>query len=344
MKNSSKILRGCCVGAGYFSRFQYEAWTRIPEVSITALCNRSLEKGKDLAAEYRIQGVYTDFATMLSTEKPDFVDIITPPETHFEYCKIAADLGIDIIVQKPLAPTQKEAEALVAYCHKKGIRLMVHENFRFQPWHRAIKQLIDNQAIGTLFSLNFRMRMGDGWQPDAYLARQPYFRTMPQLLIFETGVHYIDTFRYLAGDIDSVYAQLKKHNKEIAGEDAGMVFFNFKSGANGLYDANRYNESNAENARYTFGEFLVEGSKGSIRLYNDGTITLQELGKKETPHTYNPAKINFAGDCVYATQRHFVECLLHNKTFETSGDDYLKNIQVQEAVYASAKANQVQFV
>ncbi|NJN33027.1 MAG: Gfo/Idh/MocA family oxidoreductase [Saprospiraceae bacterium] len=335
------MLKGVCVGAGYFSRFQYEAWQRIPEVAITALCNRSLDKGRDLANEFNIPKAYTDFSEMLTTEKPDFLDIITPPETHFDYCKIAADLGIAIIVQKPLAPTQQAAIDLVNYCHAKGVRLMVHENFRFQPWHREIKQLLDNQVIGDLFTLNFRMRMGDGWQPDAYLARQPYFRTMPQLLIYETGVHFIDTFRFLAGDIDNVYAQLKKRNPDIAGEDAGMVFFNFTSGANGLYDANRYNESNAENARYTFGEFLVEGSKGAIRLFNDGKIKVQLLGEKETEHIYNPAKVNFAGDCVFATQRHFIDCLMGNKPFETSGEDYLKNIQVQEAVYASAKENRV---
>ncbi|MEZ4905365.1 MAG: Gfo/Idh/MocA family oxidoreductase [Spirosomataceae bacterium] len=348
MKNSNdgvfmgdKKWRGVCVGAGYFAQFQYEAWGRIEEVEIVALCNRNTEKGQEVAAAFDIKKVYTDFEKMLSIEQPDFVDIITPPETHFSFCKIAADLGVDIIVQKPLAPTLQEAQELVNYCQQKGVRLMVHENFRFQPWHREIKKLIDNEEIGEVFSLNFRMRMGDGWQQDAYLARQPYFRTMPRLLIYETGIHFIDTFRFLAGDIKSVYAQLKRRNPDIAGEDAGMVFFHFQSGASGLYDANRYNESNAENARYTFGEFLIEGSKGNIRLYNDGKITLQLLGQQEKEHLYKHQKINFAGDCVYFTQRHFIDCLIENKSFETSGEDYLKNIEVQEAIYSSNQANVV---
>ncbi len=73
---------------------------------------------------------------------------------------------------------------------------MVHDNFRFQPWHREFRRLLDAGAIGRLHSISCRTRMGDGWQPDAYLARQPYFRTMPQLLIYETGVHFIDVYRY----------------------------------------------------------------------------------------------------------------------------------------------------
>lgn len=344
MKNLNNPLRGVCVGAGYFARFQYEAWNRIPEVKIVALCNRNLEKGQEVAAEFGIKNVYSDFKRMLESEMPDFVDIITPPETHLEFCKIAANLGVNIIVQKPLAPTLLESEELVYYSENKGVRLMVHENFRFQPWHREIKKLIDNQTIGDLFQMNFRMRMGDGWQPDAYLARQPYFRQMPRLLIYETGIHFIDTFRFLGGEIESVFARLNKRNAEIAGEDAGIVFFNFKSKANGIYDANRYNESNFKDARYTFGEFLVEGSKGTIRLFTNGKITVQPLGETEEEHIYQHENRNFAGDCVYFTQKHFMECLLENKPFETSGEDYLKNILVQEAVYQSNKKNIVVYV
>jgi predicted dehydrogenase len=78
---------------------------------------------------------------------------------------------------------------------------VVHENFRFQPWHREIKGLLEAGTVGTrLHSLTFRSRPGDGWGPGAYLNRQPYFRTMPRLLLHETGVPFIDTFRYLAGE------------------------------------------------------------------------------------------------------------------------------------------------
>jgi hypothetical protein len=60
----------------------------------------------------------------------------------------------------------------------------------------------------TPYAQAFRMRMGDGWGEDAYLARQPYFRKMPRMLVYETGVHFIDTFRFLAGEIERVYCAL----------------------------------------------------------------------------------------------------------------------------------------
>ena len=88
----SQSLRGVCVGAGYFSRFQYESWHRMPGVEITAMCNRSVERAQPLADEFGIPKVYTidDFGAMLDAEKPDFVDIITPPNTHLELCREAA--------------------------------------------------------------------------------------------------------------------------------------------------------------------------------------------------------------------------------------------------------------
>ena len=334
-------LKGVCIGAGYFSRFQYEAWNRIPEVQITAMCNRNVERAQAIQREYGVPRHYTDYREMLEKERPDFVDVITPPDSHREMCRVAAELGIHVICQKPLAPTFAEAQQIVADARRSGIRFMVHENFRFQPWHREIKELLTTGVLGdTLHSLNFRMRCGDGWGDDAYLARQPYFRTMPRLLVFETGVHFIDTFRYLGGEIAGVYAILRKLNPVIAGEDTGLVVFEFASGAVGVWDGNRYNECNDPDPRFTFGEFLIEANGGSLRLYTDGRITIQPLGKDETEHEYPHPRRAFSGDCVYVTQRHFVDGLLRDQPFETNGDDYLRTLAVQEAVYRSAQIHQ----
>ncbi len=330
-----KKLKGVAIGAGYFSQFQYEAWTRIPEVEITALCNSNIDRAENIMTKYSVKKHYTDYKEMILMEKPDFIDIITPPETHFEMCKFAADNGVHIICQKPLAPTFEESERIVNYVKSKGVRFVVHENFRFQPWHREIKKIINNDEIGDLFGLNFRSRMGDGWGEDAYLSRQPYFRDYKKLLIYETGVHFIDTFRYHAGEVKSVYAQLKKLNPIIKGEDAGLMLLNFENNSTALWDANRYNENNLENPRYTFGEYLIDGSKGSIRLYSNGNLTVQKLGEKEKNHDYTHNNIGFAGDCCYIFQRDFIDNLLKGNEFETSGDNYLKTLKIQDAVYES---------
>ncbi len=329
-------LKGVAIGAGYFSHFHYDGWSRIPEVKITAVCDMDQEKAQAAANKFDIDSIYADFNEMIDNENPDFVDVITPPATHLELCTQLAERGITIICQKPLAPIFDEAKQIVDAMQKNKVRFAVHENWRFQPWYREIKKLLDDETIGDLHSIYFRSRMGDGWGENAYLDRQPYFREYPRLLLYENGVHFIDTFRYLSGEIKRVFSSMRKLNPVTKGEDRCIIYYDFVNGAEALWDANRYNESNQPNPRYTFGECLVEGTGGSIRLYSNGDVTVQKLGEPETKHEYFHEDRGFAGDCAYYFERHFADCMLNNQPFETNGENYLKTLQVQEAVYASA--------
>lgn len=342
MSDSSK-LRGACVGAGYFSRFQYEAWTRIPEVEIVANCNRELARAEAFAGEFAIPKSYPydAFEAMLDAEQPDFVDIITPPETHLELCEAAARRGVAIICQKPLAPTYEETVKLAAVADASGGRFMVHENWRWQPWYREIKSILEAGTIGTSFHLAFQCRMGDGWGDDAYLDRQPFFRDYPRLFIFETGVHFLDTFRFLFGEAESVYARTAQRNPVIQGEDSALLVCGFANGVTAVLDANRYNEPVGDNPRYTFGTLRLDASEGHLELGADGTITIKPLGEEMRRHDYSPATDGFAGDCVYATQRHFVDAYLNGSPFESEVGDYMNSVRLVELAYQSAASGQV---
>ena len=333
----SRRLRGVGIGAGYFAPFQYEAWTRIPEVEIVAIYNRTEERARPLMAQYGITRFYGDWKGMLDRERPDFVDIITPPETHEEMCAFAAARGIHIICQKPLAPGYEVSRRIVENSASAGVRFMVHENFRWQPWYRAIKAMQARGDIGEFTHVHFLMRMGDGWGADAYLARQPFFREYPRLLIYETGVHFIDTFRFLLGEVSRVVADTKRLNPAIRGEDAGQVLLKFQNGATAFWDANRYNESEAESPRFTFGELRIDGTAGHLTMDATSAIRVKRLGEPVTELDYARERTNFAGDCVYALQRHFVDCMLSGREFETNGVDYLKNVRIVDAAYESAQ-------
>ena len=331
-------LRGAVVGAGYFSQFHFDSWKRISGVELVAVCDSNPAAAERAAKTYGVDAVFTDHASMLDEVELDFVDIVTRPDTHLRLVDDFAAAGVAIICQKPLAPTVAEARQIVGVACAAGVRFMVHENFRFQPWYREIKELLESGVVGhKIHTLTQRNRMGDGWGDDAYLARQPYFQTMKPFLIFEAGIHTIDTFRYLAGEIDRVWCMHRKLNPVIAGEDTAIGIFQFAQSGVGVYDANRYNESTADDPRYTFGELLVECDGGTIRLYDDARLTIQPLGQPETPHPYQPSRHGFAGDCVHQTQLHFVRGLRSGDAFETDGPSYLKSIAVQEAMYRSAE-------
>lgn len=334
-------LKGVGIGAGYFAPFQYEAWTRIPEVTIAAISDRTEARARDLMAQYHVPRHYVDWREMIDVERPTFVDIITPPDTHEEMCAYAAARGVHIICQKPLAPSLAESRRIVESAARAGVRFMVHENFRWQPWYRTIKRIQTERLIGDFTHIHFMMRMGDGWGADAYLARQPFFRDYPRLLLYETGVHFVDTFRFLLGEVTSAYARLRRLNPVIRGEDAGQLLLTFESGATAVWDANRYNEVEAESPRFTFGELRIDATRGHLTMDTQSRMRLKPLGEPAREVEYERETRGFAGDCVHRLQRHFVDCMRSGAPFESSGDDYLKTIEVVEAAYESAATGEV---
>jgi predicted dehydrogenase len=321
-----KRVRVAGVGAGYFSQFHVQGWRAIPEVELVGWCDRAPSKVKGMPA-------YRSVEELLDKAKPDLVDVVTPPETHLELVRAVAQRGLPVICQKPLAPSYAEAAALV----DEGGQLVVHENFRWQPWYREAHRLIRDGVLGKLHSVAFRLRPGDGQGPRAYLERQPYFQKMPRLLVHETAIHWIDTFRFLMGEITAVYASLRKMNPVIAGEDAGYIVFEFAGGATGLFDGNRLNDHVAANPRRTMGEMWLEGEKGVLRLDGEARLWWKPHQKAEAEHRYDRGPDDaFGGGCCLALQRHVVRHLLAGTALENRGRDYLVNLRIEEAVYRSS--------
>jgi predicted dehydrogenase len=171
---------------------------------------------------------------------------------------------------------------------------------------------------------------------DAYLDRQPYFQTMERFLVHETAIHFVDTFRFLMGEVASVYADLRRLNPVIAGEDAGTIVFRFAGGQSGVYDANRLNDHVSDNPRRTMGEMWLEGVHGVLRLEGSGRLWWKPHGEDEVEHPYAWNDRGFGGDCVFATQAHIAAHLLDGTPLETGAEDYLRNVEIEEAIYRSA--------
>jgi predicted dehydrogenase len=329
-------FRVAIVGAGFFSRFQIEGWQAIPGVEIVGIANRNPEKGKAAARQYGIARAFESVEEMLDECKPDLFDVITPPATHRQYVGHAMARGIPTICQKPFGTSYAEAVAMVELAERARVPLVVHENFRFEPWYREARRLLDSGTIGLLHSVGFRMRPGDGQGPRAYLDRQPYFQAMARFLIVETAIHFIDTYRFLAGEVEAVTARLRRMNPVVAGEDAGYLIFEFAGGATGLLDANRSNDHVAGNPWRTLGEMWVEGSGGVLRLDGDARLWWKPHHGPEVLHAYDAGPVDtFGGGACEKLQRHVLEHLAHGTPLENAARDYLANLRVQEAAYVS---------
>lgn len=325
--------RVAVLGAGYFSRFHTDSWRRMNDVRLVAQA--------DLTPANCADGVeaFADLATMLDAARPDILDIAIPPEGHLGAIRTACAQGVGLIIcQKPFCTSLEEARQAVDLAKNAAVPLIIHENFRFQPWYRIAKQIIEKRGLGTMQQVTFRMRTGDGQGPDAYLDRQPYFQKMPRLLVHETAVHWVDTFRFLLGPIRNVYADLRKLNPVIAGEDAGHIVFGFDDGLRALFDGNRHLDHATDTPRLTFGEALFEGTRATLDLRGDGSLWQRDFGTS-TARCVLEARDwpGFAGDCVHALQSHVVEGIRHGTAFENEAADYLSVIETEAAIYRSAE-------
>ena len=329
------------IGTGYFSQFQCKAWQRLAEVERAAICSLYKEAAKNYAENYDFSASYTNVDIMLAEVKPDVVDVITPPATHLELIRKLVAAGCDIICQKPFCRNFEEAQEAVQLAEAAKVKLIIHENFRFQPWYQKIHDVLMSGTLGVIYQAQFNLRPGDGRGEDAYLGRQPYFRQMPKLLIHETAIHFIDVFRYLFGDISTVWASLRRLNPVIQGEDAGIVIMHNHQGVQLVFDGNRLSSHASKDSRRTMGEMLIEGEKGCLMLDGDGQIRLRFHESREWQNVdYEWYDNDFGGDCVFQTQRAALNGLLNLSPVVNSGREYINNILVEEAIYLSHEKKQ----
>ena len=328
-------LKVAGIGAGYFAQYHYDAWQRIDEIELVAVCDRDASRAQSTAERHGIPAVFTDVEAMIREIQPDILDIITPPDSHEALVHAAINSGSAIICQKQLAPDTATARRMVESAEANQSFFAVHENFRFEPWYREIRKLLDSQRLGELYAVSFRLRTGDGQGSEAYLNRQPYFQQMKRFLVHETGIHFIDTYRYLFGSIKKVYANLRRLNPTIAGEDAGTVLFEFANGIRGIWDANRLVDHDSPDTRLTMGEMLIEGSEAVLRLDGAGRLFIRSHGHSEREHSYHWDNRGFAGDSVFACQTHLAQCLLNDLPTPISGREYLQNLYIEDAIYES---------
>ena len=330
------VQRVAVIGAGYFSQFHLHGWQSMPSIEIAAVCDQDISKAKKSAQQFGVTQALSDVDELFALPGIDLLDIATPPSSHESLVRKAISQGIATICQKPFAASYSQALALTEIAEQSDVPLIVHENFRFMPWYREMRRQIDMGLLGNLHSISFRLRPGDGQGKDAYLNRQPYFQQLPRFLVAETAVHIIDTFRYLCGEVQSVYAHLRRINPSIAGEDAGFIHFEFTTGIAGSFDGNRLNDHVADNPRRTMGEMWIEGERGILRLDGNAHLYFKAHQGSEKAMSYDRgSEVQFGGGACQALQQHVVDNLRRGLPSENTARDYLRNLRIQEAVYAS---------
>lgn len=338
MRSAAPPLRGALIGCGYVSQFHLEGWSRVPDARIVALCDRDRERVERAGQRVVEARCYTEAARLFDEEDGlDFVEICTQPEAHIELVELAARHGAHILCQKPAALERPEFRQMIDACITAGVRLMIHENWRFRPWYRAMRAQIDAGLIGRQIRLRISHHDTRALRPDGF-ALQPYLATMPRLILMDVGCHLVDTARYLMGELRTVSATIGRFGGRTVGEDVAMLSVSFADGSLGWLDLNWCTPPEGARPEWALNPTVVEGTDGTLRLLTDGSLEwTSPSGRRERTPVPLPPDDQVYADGYAATQRHFIQGLLTGAEHETRALDNLKTMNVLWAAYRSAE-------
>ncbi len=322
------MLRGITVGCGFFGAIQLESWRRVENASIVAVVDREEEKVNELARRFGL-AAYAELGQAIEERSPDFVDVATRPDSHLEVVDTAAAQGCHVLCQKPIAPTWDESVQLVETCKRHGVRLMINENWRWQPWYRSIRSLIDAGAIGPVTTITLARHEADALSCPPF-PDQPYFVEMERFLLIESVIHLIDVARFLGGRIEEVTGHTRRLSGATKGEDNVQLHLRHEDGVWSIIYSTRCSEGDV--ADPVSDTARIEGRHGFLRLDRDGTLSVKPLRRAAFQHTYAMPGAGYRGDSVRLALQHFADSLSTGKPFETEGHDYLE--QVMQTVFA----------
>jgi predicted dehydrogenase len=336
------MLRGAIIGTGFWSHYQVAAWKELQGIEIVAAYNRTLSKTQALASKFNIPAVYDDVQLMLNKEHLDFVDIITDVDTHHPFTLMAAQKGINVICQKPMAPSVDLAAAMIEACKKQSVQLFIHENFRWQAPIRALKKALDSDVIGS--ALKARVSFLSAFP---VYDNQPFLAQLDHFILTDIGSHVLDICRYLFGEARILYCLTKRVNQKIKGEDIANVLMEMESGLHCFAEMSYTSFLEKEAFPQTL--ILIEGDKGSLHLTNDFELKITtQIGT--TSSVIKPKLYSWV-DPDYATvHTSIVDCNrdilngLKGAKCETSGEDNFKTVKLVWACYESAEKKQVIFL
>ena len=245
----------------------------------------------EAAKRYGYEHAYTDWREMLHNPNIHVFDNGGPNDAHAEPTIAAAEAGMHVFCEKPLARTAEEAKGMLDAAEKAGVKHMVAFNYRFVPAIVQARRLIESGALGRIF--HFRAVYLQEWIIDPNF---PKIWRLDQSVagsgaLGDLGAHIIDLARYLVGEPSKVMGMTQTFVKErpmpdgngtgtVDVDDAFVALMEFENGALGTVEASRFCQG-----RKNHQVLEINGEKGSIQFNLERLNELNVFWAGEEPNT-----------------------------------------------------------
>ena len=284
-------LNVALVGCGGIGGVHLTRWADVSGANIVAVCDVDPALSTRCATEFEAEA-HTDWKSMLQQSGIDVLDICTPPNTHFEICIEAFKRGIHVLCDKPLSLNLDQSRLLVAAADHVERMLMPGFCHRFHPLIVFAKELIENDDLGriTMFRCRFSTLFSgveDHWQVDPAISGGGVLK--------DTGVHAIDLFRYLVGEIDQATGYTTTINPKLEVEDGAVLSLKAVNGALGVIECS-WSAPGGRNLLElygTAGACMVDYDLQQVR-YKSADMAVWETRETSGPDRFQRQIANFA--------------------------------------------------
>lgn len=223
-------IRTIHVGARGRGRWPVDLIRKDPRFESVALVSREPEQLSDVLVSAGLDDnhVFTDLTTALEQIDCDAVIVATPVELHVRDLQIAFDAGKHVLVEKCLSNDWDQAKELVTTAEMAGVRLLVAQNYRFNPEWRALAVAVGSGDYGEIGLVQMTVLK---YRP------APRQQDYPLAAFWDQGCHHVDAFQAILGPIAEVTAHTYSAPWSRYRDDAGVLtMLRFESGATWNYE------------------------------------------------------------------------------------------------------------
>ena len=258
-------IKTAVIGTGKVGHFHATAYAQSPYSEFVACLDTNQERAEAFAAQYGVRA-FTDLKTMVEEAGVQAVSICTPHPIHAKLAVACCDLGLNIAVEKPLAASLEDCDAILAAAQRNHVVGTTICQRRFYRPAMRVKKAIDDGKLGRPILGTVNML---GWRDMAYYHSDPWRGTWAGEgggVLINQAPHQLDLLLWYMGEIDELYGVWDTLNHPgLEVDDTAAAIIRFKSGAIGNIVV-----SNSQNPAL-FGNVRVHGENGaSVGVQTDG--------------------------------------------------------------------------
>ncbi len=330
----SSTVRAAIIGMGTWGQSLVDSVQGKSElIRFVAGASRTASRAEEFSRRHGIP-LQARFEAVLADPAVDAVVLATPHSMHAEQIIAAARAGKHVFTEKPLGLTSAQSAAAVQACADRKVTLAVGYNWRFQPALQEIGRMLADGRLGKLLHIE-----GNFCGPSAYRFRREHWRQdrdeLPAGGMTGRGVHVVAAMLFLAGAIDTVYAQSFRLAQDFGVDDTTSMLFRFRNGATAYLGTVI---ASAETWR-----MQVFGSKGwaevgDVEHLPTWQMRLCLLDPANITAKKKPVVMTFDGiSTLQAELEHFARAVQGGEALAVPGGDELHNVAVLEAIIQSAR-------